>query len=75
MHVVQFNVMQQYKITLQNWTSMNMFVIISYIFVDLSHSSQMQYDVMSISRLIRLNKIEALINSHQIWLKYDSDMT
>ncbi len=75
MHVVQFDVMQQYKITLQNWTSMNMFVIISYIFVDLSHSSQMQHDVMSISRLIRLNKIEALINSHQIWLKYDSDMT
>ncbi len=48
MHVVQFDVMQQYKITLQNWTSMNASVIISYIFVDLSHSSQMQRDLLQI---------------------------
>ena len=48
MHVVQFDVMQQYKIILQNWTSMNMSVIISYIFVDLSHSSQMQRDLLQI---------------------------
>jgi len=31
--------------------------------------------VISVSRLIRLNKIEVLINLHQIWLRYDSDMT
>ena len=48
MHVVQFDVMQQYKIILQNWTSMNASVIISYIFVDLSHSSQMQRDLLQI---------------------------
>ena len=48
MHVVQFDVMQQYKIIFQNWTSMNMSVIISYIFVDLSHSSQMQRDLLQI---------------------------
>ncbi len=48
MHVVQFDVMQQYKIILQNWTSMNAFVIILYIFVDLSHSSQMQRDLFQI---------------------------
>ncbi len=48
MHVVQFDVMQQYKIIFQNWTSMNMSVIISYIFVNLSHSSQMQRDLLQI---------------------------
>ena len=48
MHVVQFNVMQQYKIILQNWTSMNASMIILYIFVNLSHFSQMQHDLLQI---------------------------
>ena len=31
--------------------------------------------IWSVTSISRLNKTEALINSHQVWLRYDSDMT
>ncbi len=40
MHIVQFGVMQQHKVTLQDLTGMNAPVIIPYIFADLPHAAR-----------------------------------
>ncbi len=37
-------------------------------------NNKTEHTILCVTSVSRLNKTEALINSHQVWLRYDSDM-